>query len=214
MELFSYASSTYSLGTGGYGAFKTFKELRNIEKITDPVEKAAKINKFMTPEVGKLEVIDFAISAIDLSLTWYNAYNANDKFVTRAAGEHTAAVMLDVGISAAGIAFPPASVVGITWTATYYGMVGGMKVLGIETSPYLEYASDPGEAIVFSFIVFTGVTMPAQFAQDAFQGAEEEILTHYINASQFLNAKQVYDEECGTWYIIEPYYPQFYLDPR
>ena len=214
MELFSYASSAYSLGTGGYGALKTFKELRNIEKITDPVEKAAKINKFMTPEVGKLEVIDFAISAIDLSLTWYNAYNANDKFITRAAGEHTVAVMLDVGISAAGIAFPPAGVVGITWTATYYGMVGGMKVLGIETSPYIEYASDPGEALVFSFIVFTGTTMPAQFAKDAFQGAEEEILTYYMNSSKFLNAKQVYDEECGTWYIIEPYYPQFYLDPR
>ncbi len=214
MELFSYASSAYSLGTGGYGALKTFKELRNIEKITDPVEKAAKINKFMTPEVGKLEVIDFAISAIDLSLTWYNAYNANDKFITRAAGEHTVAVMLDVSISAAGIAFPPAGVVGITWTATYYGMVGGMKVLGIETSPYIEYASDPGEALVFSFIVFTGTTMPAQFAKDAFQGAEEEILTYYMNSSKFLNAKQVYDEECGTWYIIEPYYPQFYLDPR
>ena len=214
MEAFSTVSTLYGIGSGVYGAFDTFNDLREINKIVDPVKKAEKISDVMTPDVGPFEVVDFAFSAIDLGLTWYNAYNANDKFVTRAAGEHTAAIVLNVGISAAGIAFPPASVVGITWTATYYGMVGGMKVLGIETSPYLEYASDPGEAIVFSFIVFTGVTMPSQFAQDAFQGAEEEILTHYMNASQFLNAKEVYDEECGTWYIIEPYYPQFYLDPR
>lgn len=213
MESFSTLSSIYGAGSGIYGAFDTFRTLKEIKEITDPIKKAEKIKDFMTPDVGPLEVADFAFSAMDLALTWYNAYNANDKFITRAAGEHTVAVVLNVGISAAGIAFPPAGVVGITWTATYYGMVGGMSVLGIEKGPYLEYASDPGEAIVFSFIVFTGVTMPSQFASDAFEDAENEILTHYMNASQFINAKVYYDEECG-WYVIEPYYPQFYMDPR
>lgn len=214
METFSTISSLYGISSGIYGAFDTFTDLKEINKITNPIKKAEKISDFMTPDVGPLEVADFALSAVDLMFTWSNAFDAKDKFITRAAGEHTVAVVINAGISAIGIAFPPAGVVGITWTATYYGMVGGMSVLGIEKGPYLEYASDPGEAIVFSFIVFTGVSMPSEFAREAFQDAENEILTHYMNSTQFINAKNFYDEECGEWYTIEPYYPQFYIDPR
>jgi hypothetical protein len=214
METFSLLSDIWGMRGNLYSTFKTTKDLVELKKITDPIKQAAKVKDFMTPDVGPLEYIDLAFSAIDLGMTWYNAYNSNDKFVTKAAGEHTAAIAINVGISVAGIAFPPAGVVTAAWTATYYAMYGGMSLLGIETGPYMTYAKDPGTAIVFSFVAFTGISIPSAFVEEAFTGAEGDILRIYMDHTHYINSKWFVDDESGVSYYIAPYYPQFYIDPR
>lgn len=208
-----YAPDAVKIAKSAYSLFSKTTDLVKIVKATDPYVRMARTSVFMTPNVGATDYIGFAVTAIDLGLTWKNAYQSNDKFVTKAAVEHTVATGINTAITVAGIMYPPARVIGATWTLTYYGTNAVLDLFGVERGPFTEYASDPGIAIVSAYEAFTGITMPSEFSIDAFKSAEEEMFGVYMNASKYLNSKTNHDEVCGD-ITVSPYYPQFYIDPR
>lgn len=210
---FDIGSQVIGYGMTAYDTFDNIRDLTKIVKTTEEVSKAKLIKEFMGPgSPGITDAIGFAITGIDLALTWANAYQAKDKFVTQAAMEHTAADIMDVGLSVAGMVFPPTFVVMPTWYATYYASKGIMYVFGIKEGEYFYKASPGFDSVVFAYEVFSGVTMPSDFAQDAFRDAEKKIKC-YVNNTCYINEKELPDSMLGN-IKVSPYYPTFYIDPR
>lgn len=171
-DTIKFGTSTGSMGWKIYKTSKGKMTLGIFQKSFAPANKAAKAVEF-----GPLDAVFLAKDVAVVGYNIYTATNTDDPIMRRAAYESVASSSIDLGLSIAAIAFPPAGVITPAWVLTYYAIWAPLKLLDkaglIEANPgpFAEIAISPSESLVFVFQFESGVLIPSAVAQDAFESA-------------------------------------------
>ncbi|RLE29444.1 hypothetical protein DRJ27_04640, partial [Candidatus Acetothermia bacterium] len=164
----------YALKTAAAGA-ETAPDMVEIAEMT--LGYSGKATKLGALSAKKAQVgLAIAVGVIEVTYDFYKLATTDDPILQQAYLEDVGANILDTGLSVAAVFCPEVLVIQVVWTVEVevYSLIFG------EDFAY-EVARSPGKAAVFLWEYETGV--PSQFAQEAYEEAEEGLRKEISNCN-------------------------------